>query len=83
MTATVTTTAKADRALAKVTKTADAARKSQALADRDRTRRDTAVLEAFEAGCTYPMLAEALDLTPDRVGQILRATRKRRDGEPG
>lgn len=50
--------------------------------DDTRHARDGALLDAQQAGATYPELAAVLGLTRDRVNQVLRAERHRRSTTP-
>lgn len=50
--------------------------------DDTRQARDSALLDAQQAGATYPELAQTLGVTRDRVNQVLRAERDRRASTP-
>lgn len=63
-------------ALKAVTKTSTAMRKAEEKFLAAKAARNTAILEAQEAGATYPVLAEASGLTRDRISQVLTATRR-------
>lgn len=51
-------------------------RTAEARAARMKAERDALILQAQQAGATYPQLARATDLTPDRIKQVLAAQRR-------
>lgn len=51
-------------------------RTAETRATRMKAERDALIHQAQQAGATYPELAAATDLTPDRIKQVLAAQRR-------
>ena len=51
------------------------------LQERAKADRDALIWEAYQAGATQPMIAQAIGLTKHRVKQIIHAQRTIREGD--